>query len=115
MCWISLGSPAVTASRPTCHSSLMWNSAPRLKRSERLNCFQRCARKDARRCSPDKTVKMRNIATTLTEGDDAAVDKGLEAGDVVAVDGLDKLQDGTPVQVTVAAGAGAASGSKTGE
>jgi hypothetical protein len=56
---------------------------------------------------------MRNIVTTLTEGDDAAVDSGLEAGDVVAVDGLDKLQDGTPVQVSMAAGAGP--GSKTGQ
>jgi multidrug efflux system membrane fusion protein len=66
--------------------------------------------------SPDKTVKMRNIATTLTEGEDAAVDNGLEAGEVVAVDGLDKLQDGTPVQVTMAsaAGPGNAPGSKTG-
>jgi membrane fusion protein, multidrug efflux system len=56
--------------------------------------------------SPDQTVKMRNITTTLTEGDEAAVDNGLEAGDVVAVDGLDKLQDGAPVQVTMAAGTG---------
>jgi membrane fusion protein, multidrug efflux system len=62
--------------------------------------------------SPDRTVKMRNIATTLTEGDDAAVDSGLEAGEVVAVDGLDKLQDGTPVQVTMAA-SGAGSGPQT--
>lgn len=69
--------------------------------------------------SSDHTVKMRNIKTTLTEGDDAAVDDGLEAGDVVAVDGLDKLQDGAQVQVTMAAsgggsgpGAAAAPGSK---
>jgi membrane fusion protein, multidrug efflux system len=51
--------------------------------------------------SDDQTVKMRNISTTLTEGDEAAVDKGLEAGEVIAVDGLDKLQDGTRVQVTL--------------
>jgi multidrug efflux system membrane fusion protein len=50
----------------------------------------------------DRTVKMRNIVTTLTEGDNAAVDNGLAAGDVVVVDGLDKLQDGTRVQVTAA-------------
>lgn len=50
----------------------------------------------------DHTVKMRNIVTTLTEGDNAAVDSGLEAGEVVVVDGLDKLQDGTRVQVTIA-------------
>ena len=28
----------------------------------------------------DNTVKMRNIVTTLTEGDNAAVDSGLDAG-----------------------------------
>jgi membrane fusion protein, multidrug efflux system len=50
----------------------------------------------------DRTVKMRNIVTTLTEGDNAAVDSGLEAGETVVVDGLDKLQDGTRVQVTIA-------------
>jgi len=50
----------------------------------------------------DRTVKMRNIVTTLTEGDNAAVDSGLEAGETVVVDGLDKLQDGTRVQVTMA-------------
>ena len=55
----------------------------------------------------DRTVKMRNIVTTLTEGDNAAVDSGLAPGEVVVVDGLDKLQDGTRVQVT-AAGAQAA-------
>jgi multidrug efflux system membrane fusion protein len=50
----------------------------------------------------DRTVKMRNIVTTLTEGDNAAVDSGLAPGEVVVVDGLDKLQDGTRVQVTAA-------------
>jgi len=51
---------------------------------------------------PDKSVKMRNVTTTLTEGDNAAVDSGLDAGETVVVDGLDKLQDGTRVQVTMA-------------
>jgi multidrug efflux system membrane fusion protein len=50
----------------------------------------------------DKTVKMRNIVATLTEGDNVAVDSGLAAGEVVVIDGLDKLQDGTRVQTTVA-------------
>jgi membrane fusion protein, multidrug efflux system len=71
--------------------------------------------------SDDQTVKMRNISTTLTEGDEAAVDKGLQAGEVVAVDGLDKLQDGTRVQVTLSGsspareGGDTAPGSKTGQ
>ena len=49
----------------------------------------------------DHTVKMRNITTTLTEGDDAVVESGLTPGETVVVDGLDKLQDGTRVQVTM--------------
>jgi multidrug efflux system membrane fusion protein len=52
------------------------------------------------------TVKMRDIVTTLTEGDNAAVDKGLKAGETVVVDGLDKLQDGTRVQITDAGAQG---------
>jgi membrane fusion protein, multidrug efflux system len=68
--------------------------------------------------SSDQTVKVRDISTTLTEGDEVAVDKGLEAGEVVVVDGLDKLQEGTRVQVTLSGsgpGSGAPSGSKSGE
>jgi len=57
----------------------------------------------------DHTVQVRNIVTTLTEGDNATVDSGLEPGEVVVVDGLDKLQQGTRVQVTMA-DAGAHSG-----
>jgi membrane fusion protein, multidrug efflux system len=52
--------------------------------------------------SQEHTVKMRNIVTTLSEGDNAAVDSGLAPGELVVVDGLDKLQDGTRVQVTAA-------------
>jgi len=64
--------------------------------------------------SSDQTVKMRNIATTLAEGDDAAVDSGLASGELVVVDGLDKLQEGSRVQVTMA-GSAADAGAKTGE
>ena len=43
----------------------------------------------------DHTVKMRNITTTLTEGDEAVADSGLSPKVTqVVVDGLDKLQDG---------------------
>jgi multidrug efflux system membrane fusion protein len=52
--------------------------------------------------SKDHTVKMRTITTTLSEGDNAAVDSGLAPGETVVVDGLDKLQDGTRVLVTAA-------------
>jgi multidrug efflux system membrane fusion protein len=48
---------------------------------------------------PDNTAEVRNIVSTLTEGDEAAVDSGLEAGEAVVIDGVDKLQQGTKVSV----------------
>ncbi len=47
---------------------------------------------------PDQTVAMQNISTGTTDGNVTAVE-GLKAGDVVAVDGFDKLQNGTKVVV----------------
>jgi multidrug efflux system membrane fusion protein len=48
---------------------------------------------------PDNTAEVRNIVSTLTEGDEAAVDSGLAAGESVVIDGVDKLQQGTKVSV----------------
>lgn len=50
----------------------------------------------------DNTAEVRNIVSTLTEGDEAAVDSGLEAGETVVIDGVDKLQQGTKVSVRMA-------------
>ena len=50
----------------------------------------------------DGTAEVRNIVVGLTEGDDAAIDNGLAAGDVVVIDGIDKLTSGTKVQVRLA-------------
>ena len=47
---------------------------------------------------PDQTVAMQNVSTGTTDGTVTAVD-GLKAGDVVAVDGFDKLQSGAKVVV----------------
>ena len=47
----------------------------------------------------DNTVDVRNIVSSLTEGDQSAIDSGLEAGDVVVIDGVDKLQPGAKVSV----------------
>ncbi len=47
---------------------------------------------------PDQTVAMQNVSTGTTDGNVTAVD-GLKAGDAVAVDGFDKLQNGTKVVV----------------
>jgi multidrug efflux system membrane fusion protein len=45
----------------------------------------------------DATVEMRNVEVQLTEGEDSAIRKGVSAGDVVVVDGVDKLQPGAAV------------------
>jgi multidrug efflux system membrane fusion protein len=47
---------------------------------------------------PDQTVAMQNVSTGTTDGNVTAVE-GLKAGDVVAVDGFDKLQNGAKVAV----------------
>jgi len=47
----------------------------------------------------DNTAEVRTIVSTLTEGDEAAVDSGLEPGENVVIDGVDKLQQGTKVSM----------------
>ncbi|HWF87808.1 MAG TPA: MdtA/MuxA family multidrug efflux RND transporter periplasmic adaptor subunit [Pyrinomonadaceae bacterium] len=47
---------------------------------------------------PDQTVALQNVSTGTTDGNVTAV-AGLKAGDVVAVDGFDKLQSGAKVVV----------------
>lgn len=46
---------------------------------------------------PDSTVEMRSVEVQRTEGDDAAIGKGISPGEVVVIDGVDKLQPGTTV------------------
>jgi multidrug efflux system membrane fusion protein len=48
---------------------------------------------------PDNTAEMRLIKIGVIEGNDASVDSGLQAGEVVVIDGADKLQPGSPVSV----------------
>jgi multidrug efflux system membrane fusion protein len=55
---------------------------------------------------PDHTVENRNVAVELTEGDDAVIRSGLAAGDLVIVDGVDKLRPGMKVDVTMAGAKG---------
>ena len=47
---------------------------------------------------PDQTVAMQTITAGTTDGNVTAVD-GIKAGDVIAVDGFDKLQNGVKVAV----------------
>jgi multidrug efflux system membrane fusion protein len=60
---------------------------------------------------PDRTVETRNVQVELTQGDDT-VQRGVAPGDLVVVDGLDKLRPGMKVEVSRAdqAGAGRPSG-----
>jgi multidrug efflux system membrane fusion protein len=51
---------------------------------------------------PDSTVEMRDVEVALTEGDDTAIRKGLSAGEVVVIDGVDKLQPKAKVAVNQA-------------
>jgi multidrug efflux system membrane fusion protein len=54
------------------------------------------------RVKPDNTVEVREISASLTEGDEVAVDTGLEPGDKVVIDGIDKLEQGSKVAVRMA-------------
>jgi len=47
----------------------------------------------------DSTVENRSVDVQLTEGEDTAIQKGVAPGEVVVVDGVDKLQPGTAVAV----------------
>jgi multidrug efflux system membrane fusion protein len=53
----------------------------------------------------DNTVEVRNITTGVTDGDNISVAEGLEAGERVVIDGIDKLQQDSKVTVRMA-GAG---------
>jgi membrane fusion protein, multidrug efflux system len=46
---------------------------------------------------PDSTVEVRPVTVGPTEADETAIASGLSPGDVVVVDGVDKLQQGTKV------------------
>jgi len=52
---------------------------------------------------PDKTVEMRPVTVQATQGDVIAISKGLQVGDLVVTDGVDKLQQGSHVSVQTAA------------
>jgi membrane fusion protein, multidrug efflux system len=46
---------------------------------------------------PDNTVSVRTLKLGPTEGDKVAVDTGLTAGEIVVVDGADKLREGAQI------------------
>jgi membrane fusion protein, multidrug efflux system len=48
---------------------------------------------------PDRTAEARPVEAGVTQGDDVAITKGLALGDLVVVDGADRLREGSPVEV----------------
>jgi multidrug efflux system membrane fusion protein len=47
----------------------------------------------------DKSVTVRTVNPGPTEGETAAIESGLSAGELVVVDGTDKLREGAKVEV----------------
>jgi len=58
----------------------------------------------------DGTVEMRPIEVQGTEGDDTAVKRGLQAGEMVVTDGLEKLRPGSKVSLPKPEGASPGNG-----
>jgi len=52
----------------------------------------------------DNTVKIRTVSIAQTTGNNVGLASGLNTGDVVVIDGQDKLQDGSKVNPTMAGG-----------
>jgi multidrug efflux pump subunit AcrA (membrane-fusion protein) len=50
----------------------------------------------------DSTVEMRNIVVGPSESDEVIMDKGLAPGEVVVIEGVDKLQRGMKVAARTA-------------
>jgi membrane fusion protein, multidrug efflux system len=52
----------------------------------------------------DDTVENRKVEVGPSEGDDVSITKGLSPGEVVVIEGVDRLQQGTKVQARMASG-----------
>ena len=47
----------------------------------------------------DKTVELRKVGVGMTEGDSVSVESGLAAGELVVLEGSDRLRDGAKVEI----------------
>ena len=56
----------------------------------------------------DRTVALRQVKVGVTEGEGVAVDSGISAGEIVVVEGSDRLRDGAKVEIPDAASRAAA-------
>jgi multidrug efflux system membrane fusion protein len=63
----------------------------------------------------DKTVSIRAVTLGPTDGDKVSVAKGLKAGEMVVVDGADRLRDGSEVTIPALGKAGVAPPSASGQ
>ena len=61
----------------------------------------------------DQSVTVRTVKLGPTEGETAAIESGLSAGEIVVVDGTDKLRDGAKVEIGERNAAAAPSGGGT--
>ena len=59
---------------------------------------------------PDKTVAMRAVSLGPAQGDDQSIREGVAAGELIVVDGADRLRDGAKVELQAPAGNGAPQG-----
>jgi multidrug efflux system membrane fusion protein len=55
---------------------------------------------------PDHTVTVRRVTAGVTEGDDTSIAAGLSPGDLVVVEGADRLREGATVEVRRGDGSG---------
>ncbi|MGI4982738.1 MAG: MdtA/MuxA family multidrug efflux RND transporter periplasmic adaptor subunit [Janthinobacterium lividum] len=62
---------------------------------------------------PDHTVTVRKIVAGAVDGERTAVGQGLQAGEAVVIDGVDRLREGAKISVSNA-GAGASAGTRAG-
>jgi len=63
--------------------------------------------------SGDRTVNIRAVAVAQTTGNNIGISSGLNPGDVVVIDGQDKLQDKSEVITSTAPASGSASGASS--
>jgi len=61
----------------------------------------------------DKTVEARTVTVALTQSNQSAIGSGLQVGEVVVIDGQDKLQSGAKVETRTATGSPSSSQSTT--
>ena len=58
----------------------------------------------------DRTVTLREVKTGPTEGDATVIESGIEPGELIVVDGMDRLREGARVELPSAEKGGARKG-----